>query len=111
MKKYIEVAENPAKVTHLKVEIYYNLGGYNYFTYKQEARGYYLSVSPVERIDQNGYVMETYSSFSGIKQCIKPVTRKSKKAEAEAEALADTFTDELIALVLEKNNLQLKNNE
>lgn len=27
MKKYIEVKENPAKVTHLKIELYYDLGG------------------------------------------------------------------------------------
>ena len=31
-KKYIEVKENSAKVTHLKIELYYDLGGMNYFT-------------------------------------------------------------------------------
>ena len=31
-KKYIEVKENSAKVKHLKIELYYDLGGMNYFT-------------------------------------------------------------------------------
>lgn len=54
MKKYIEVKENSAKVTHLKIELYYDLGGMNYFTGRAENRGYYLSVTPVERGMRDG---------------------------------------------------------
>lgn len=42
MKKYIKVKENPAKVTHLKIELYYDLGGMNYFTGRAETSGYML---------------------------------------------------------------------
>ena len=85
MKKYIEVKENPKKITHLKIELYYDLGGMNYFTSRAEKRGYYLSVSPVEIGMRDGEITsEIYTAFSGIKQNIKQVTRKSKKAEAEA---------------------------
>lgn len=108
MKKYIEVKENPAKVTHLKIELYYDLGGMNYFTGRPENRGYYLSVSPVTRgISAGGSVLESYTAFTGIKQNIKQVTRKSKKAEAEAEKMAVDIMDNLIDYVCNKNGLEM----
>lgn len=108
MKKYIEVRENPAKVTHLKIELYYGLGGMNHFTGRPENRGYYLSVSPVTReISAGGSVLESYAAFTGIKQNIKQVTRKSKKAEAEAEKMAVDTMDNLIDYVCNKNGLEI----
>ena len=104
MKRYLKLRENPSKATHLKIETYYSLGGYNYFTYKQEQRGYYLSVVPVER----GNGMEGFIAFSGVKQLVKPVSRKSKKAEAEAKNLVGTYLENLINHVLAKNNLELE---
>lgn len=104
MKRYLKLRENPSKATHLKIETYYHLGGFSYWTYKQEQRGYYLSVIPVER----GNGMEGYIAFSGIKQCIKPVSRKSKKAETEAESLVGEYLENLINYVLAKNNLELE---
>lgn len=103
MKKYIEVKENPAKVTHLKIELYYDLGGMNYFTGKAENRGYYLSVTPVTRgTSAGGFTSESYTAFTGIKQNIKQVTRKSAKAETEAEKLAADAEKRKIAKWLEK---------
>ena len=54
-----------------------------------------------------GYATETYTAFSGIKQCIKEVTRKSKKAEAEAEKLAVDTINNLIDYVCNKNGLEI----
>lgn len=107
MKKYIEVKKNPAKVTHLRIELYYSLGGMNYFTGSVENRGYYLSVTPVERrASARGYTSECCTAFTGIKQNIKEVTRKSKKAESEAEKLASDTIDNLIDYVLRNNGLE-----
>lgn len=108
MEKYIEVKENPAKITHLKIELYYCIGGFNYFTYRAENRGYYLSVTPLEMHTSNrGYTTEMYTTSSSIKQCIKEVTRKSKKAEAEAEKLAADTINNLIDYVCNKNGLEI----
>lgn len=71
-------------VTHLKAEIYYSLGGINYFTYKNEPRGYYMSISPVQRETRDYGTMESYTAFSGLKQCVLPVQRKSQKKLEEA---------------------------
>lgn len=106
MKKYIDLKKN-GSATHLKIELYYYLGGTNYFTGRAESRGYYLSVSPVTRQDRGGWVSESYTAFTGAKKLVKPVTRKSAKAEAEAEAEAARIENALISWVCEKNGLPL----
>lgn len=104
MKKFIATkSEN----VFLKVEVYYSLGGMNYFTYKSEPRGYYLSVTPIERIDRGGYFVEIQSAFSGYKMILKEVKRKSKKAEAEAEQIAADGLKRIVDQVLIEQGLEL----
>lgn len=102
MKRYELVEGN----THLKIEVYYHKGGMNYFTYKQEARGYWLSVCPVELAKGNGHTMETYTAFSGSKLLMKEVKRKSDKAYTEALQLAAEKEQMLIERVLERHGLK-----
>lgn len=105
-KKYIK-AEGTG-VNNLKVELYYSLGGMNYFTYKTEKRGYYLSVTPVEINNRDGWTSECYTMFSGIKQLVKEVGRKSAKAAEEATRLAIPWEDKLIEYVCNKENIVLE---
>ena len=69
---------------HLKISLYYSLGGMSYFTGNKEARGIYLSITPVT-IHQNeasdGTVWESEEStlFSGYKHLVKELSRFSKK--------------------------------
>ena len=64
----------------IKVELSYLLGGINYFTYKKESRGLYLSITPVEIKDRgNGFICESFVGFSGIKFLVKELGRKSDK--------------------------------
>ena len=88
MKFYVPIENPNSDANYYKIEVYYHLGGINYFTYKTEPRGYYLSITPVYKENRGGYNMESYTAFTGIKKCIKTVTRKSIKAEAEAEKTA-----------------------
>lgn len=74
---------------YLKVELYYNLGGMNYFTYKQERRGYYLSICPVERSRCGAGWMESYAAFTGTKILVQECARKGKAAEQKAMASYD----------------------
>ena len=83
MVRYYKVSNNPS-ATHLKAQIYYSLGGFNCFTYKNEARGYYMSITPVKRSSDSYGTMESYTAFSGLKQCVLPVQRKSQKKMNEA---------------------------
>lgn len=77
MKKYLKLKPNDQRNTDLKLDLSYSLGGLNVFTYKQERRGYYLIVTPVERSG----IMEGFTAFSGSKVLLKEVNRQSAKAE------------------------------
>lgn len=100
-KKYLKLKNG--ENDFLRVELYYSLGGMNYFTYKQEARGFYLSVSPVKR-ERN---MESYTAFTGTKLCVHECKRFSKKAAEQAEEKAKTSEKGLIDYVLKKQGLEL----
>ena len=104
MKRYVKYikAEGP-DCNALKCEVYYNLGGINYFTYKTEQRGYYVSVSPVERKGN----CESYIGFSGIKNCVLPVNRQSKKAEEAAISMMDKAVRPLIDYVTKLRGIKL----
>jgi hypothetical protein len=100
-KKYLEVAEGNA--THLKVEVYYSKGGMNYFTSTNEARGLYLSVSPVTRSGN----WESYTGFSGIKKHLLSMARFNQK-KLDTCIVDEAYEQELIKYVCEKNNIILK---
>lgn len=108
MKKYIKVKDNSKHITHLRVELFYDLGGTNFFTSEIEERGYYLSVTPVERyIDSQGYTTEKFTAFTGTRILLNGVARRSKKTENEAEQLAQEKERILIRYVCAKNKIEL----
>ena len=103
MKKYIPVKANDKGTTDLRVELTYDLGGYNMFDYTKKARGYYLVVTPVTR-DAH---MESFTAFTGVRKCIKEVKRKSKGAELAAIKDAELIEKAMIGHVLASNHLEL----
>lgn len=104
MKKYLKINNaNNINATHLRIETYYTKGGYNYYNYRNEERGYYINIVPVEK---NG-IMESFIAFSGCKKLLKAVNRQSKKAEAEAEKLAEIESKNLVKYMVDKYNLIL----
>lgn len=107
MEKYFELQEKTRNATHIKVRIYYDLGGYNYFTHKQQKRGYYISVTPVTYSNKNGIITEGFTAFTGEKMLLKEVTRQSKKAEADAIEKGLSIMEKLIIIVCNDNNLQV----
>lgn len=111
MKNYITVKENTSGVTHLKVKVYYDLGGYSNFTYTEKKRGYYVSVTPVKRWDVDGVQMESFTAFTGFKMLVKEVSRKSKKAETEAIAAAEKIQAKMIVCVCKEQNLEINEDE
>lgn len=87
----------------LKIQVYYDKGGMNYFTSRPEQRGYYVSVSPVQVERRgNGIMVESYAAFSGVKMLVLPVQRQSPKAEAEAREKAMQVLPELKDAIKER---------
>lgn len=101
--KYVK-AEGP-QVSHLRIDLFYDLGGYNLFTYRNDSRGYYLSVTPVERCDRGGYFTESQTLFRGAKILLKEVTRKGAGVAREAEKIAMTRVEELVNYVCAEENI------
>jgi hypothetical protein len=94
----------------LKVQVYYDKGGMNYFSGRPEARGYYASVSPVQvERRENGIMVESYAAFSGVKQLLVETQRSSPKAEREAMQKAEEVIPQLKAHVIEKLRNKLGN--
>ena len=92
----------------LDIDISYCEGGIDYGTYRQKPRGYYLSVSPIEEgYSASGMKFTAFSLFSGLTQLIEPANRFSQKKLDTLVAPQDVI-DTLVAKVLDKNGLELK---
>lgn len=96
MKKYVKT--NIPDATHIKFEVVYCRGGMNMFTYKDEPRGIYLSLSPVELKDRGSYMSEIYTAFTGGKTLIKEMARKSDKAVEKAWDKLNDCSEKIINL-------------
>lgn len=101
MKKYFPIENENGR--YIKVQVYYSLGGYNYFTYETEKRGIWLSISPVEL--SRG--MESYVAFSGNKVCLEELKRSSKKTLAKWEAKIDAIAEDIAKAFTEKNGARI----
>lgn len=101
--RLIPLKDNAEKNTHLEIKVYYSLGGMNYWTGTAEERGYYISVTPVIKKG----CCTTMSAFSGIKQCMIPCNRQSKKKAEEAANIPQSEYQHLIDRVLIRNNLEI----
>jgi hypothetical protein len=110
MNKYIKIIENTKDHnTHLRVELYYNKGGQNYYTGRPEKRGYYISVSPVELSTHGGVTMISETAFSGVRILAHECARKSKTAETAARTAAIEPAKKMIDYICAKNNYTVEN--
>jgi len=90
-------------VNRLDASISYSLGGVNYFTYKDEPRGYWFSLQPWEKEGP----WRKFAAFSGVKMCILPCSRQSAKRFEEAKGMLDALIDEHMAAFCAENALTL----
>lgn len=104
MKKLIPIEKNDPNITHIEIDLYYHIGGDNYPCARE--RGYYLRVSPINRVNRDGYIMNTYDArYTGYTYLIKTVSRKSAKAEREAEERVNKVLQKTIEYVCNINNI------
>jgi hypothetical protein len=103
--KDLSVTSGDANV--VRVQLTYNKGGFNLWTYKEEERGLYLSVSPLRIEHGDGYITTSYTGFSGIKQLVKPLKRFSQKQLDTFEPEQETI-DTLVNHVISKNLLTIE---
>ena len=100
------------KVNNIKVRFDYYLGGINYATYRNEPRGYYAYFTPVNReTREGGWTSESYTMFAGFKVCLLEVTRKGKKAEAEALKIFEAEKQKYIEHLIKTYDLIIEEQE
>lgn len=104
MKKYLATT-TPNKF--IKVELYYNKGGETEWARRISPRAYMLHISAVEKREVSGVVLESYCPSDSKKLILKDVVRASKKAEKEAEEIAESCYHGYAYQVAEKNGLTL----
>lgn len=97
MEKYFET-KKIEDATHIKVSSSYQLGGWNPFTHKEEKRGIYVSFTPVKRLPRDGYHIEMYTAFTGMKVCVKELKRDSRKSEEEIWSILQESIDMLVSM-------------
>lgn len=105
IKSYPVAGNGEANV--LEVELYFNAGGMNYFTYREERRGYYLSVSPYKASHEGHLQSKMYSGFSGLKTLVQEVSRFGQK-KFDALVVEDELLNGLVETVLAKNGLTIQ---
>ena len=102
----------------VKCYLSYELGGINWATGKQVARGYYAHIFPVgigDLSNDGRCVMETYAAFSGGKWLLVECSRQSQKKEAEAAKLFEEKHKEMVLQLFaqspDKDNIDFEHPE
>ncbi len=91
----------------MKIEIIYSLGGMNYFSGRNEPRGYSVAFTTFEK-DKN---FERYIPMSNenFRIFAKEVKRKSKKVERELVEYIDSIANELFKMYEKMNKEEIFN--
>lgn len=80
---------------YIEVSVYYKKGGVNMFTYRDEPRGFWLSVSKVQKKES----LTTRFLFEGRKMFLLEVKRFSQKAMDKAVEIAEGKYREMVERV------------
>lgn len=86
-----------ADTNNISIEVTYQKGGINYFSYNTERRGVYVLVRPEKIADRGGYVSRSFDLFGNMtfKICVKELARKSQKAIDTIAAAVEPHVQEL----------------
>lgn len=78
-------------INNIAISVSYLKGGINYFNYKHENRGIYVTINPEKITHESGYTTRSFMMFSNgsFKVCVRVLNRKSQKQINEiAEKIA-----------------------
>ena len=104
MKKYYNTNKEG---TFIKVETLYNKGGETEWARRRNPRSYQLYISLVEKKNVPGATLETYCPSDSMRLILNEVSRASKKAEAEADKIAETHAQRYVTMFAENRGVQI----
>lgn len=94
----------------IEVEVTYDKGGYSYFSYEPKKRGYYLRIQPLTIKECDGYTSESFMAFSGVRDFILEVGRRSNKSEKLAKEMVIEKWNEYQDYILRKYGVDIPKN-
>lgn len=110
MKEYIKCKGKDVNCIEVKLD--YDLGGWQYSTYTEKPRGYYIHVQPMELVHyDNGLVSYKFGVYTGYYKLLAECKRKSKSAETKAKVLYEDAKKQLVERVVNEMNLTLEENK
>ncbi len=101
IKKTYLLTKTPGK--ELQINVYYDKGGINMFSGKNEPRGYWLSVRPVERDEKS----VSFSITEGLRVFLLEVKKRGEKNDQQALKLSEEKQGEVVGAVAAKYGLEL----
>lgn len=104
MKKYVTISEDQ----QCEIHVYYYLGGMNYFTYKQEPRGIYVSIQPCKVTDRGGYNIIEYCPMNGAKFLLEELKRANAKKLAQWEECVAMYAEQLAKAYMENDRAEVR---
>lgn len=112
MKQKLLIAKLPTTKPNLfvELEVYYSLGGMNFWNGTNEKRGYWVSVSPITIEERAGMVCRSFTiggGMSGLKGFLEEATRYNARKLESLRAAAIPHLGKLLAKVIEKTQLVL----
>ena len=108
---YNAYTKKPGEGKCLSISINYQLGGMSYFSGQSSPRGYYLSLTTVERSENNGFFITSCSLFEGLKSNILPATRFSRKTLTQLAEKYDALVPLMAKIYDEKFDFNSIRNE
>lgn len=91
----------------IEIEVTYDKGGYNYFNYEPKKRGYYLRVQPLNVSELGSGYVKQFVAFTGVRDFILEVGRRSAKAEKLAKEMVLSKWDEYRDYILREYDVDL----
>jgi hypothetical protein len=101
MNWYFQLPEGVPEVNAIKVHLYYEIGGMNYFHGTVNKRGYYVSIMPI-KLAEYSETMSLFGKTSGGKVLLEETSRFNAKRFSQLEPLAQTKVDEFAELFMSK---------
>lgn len=101
--------EKEGEKTVLEIRVYYSKGGLSCMNYKQEPRGYYLLVQPVNVGEHfRTYKITPGSNKGGFKECIEPCKRLNRRRLDQLRAaIFNNINRTLVGICWDAGSLQL----
>jgi hypothetical protein len=88
-------------VNAIKVIMYYDLGGYNYFSSQTKPRGYFINITPVQ-VSEHTEMMSLFGKTSGGYVLLEQTDRYSQKKFDSLMGKAQEAVDKWAAEVVRK---------